>query len=79
MQAAYHLLITDRTKIDTGQKYSKFLQDNMTLVATKNIRDCDKELIFRAKYSTYIAKSKGPKLDSLVTPCFDVPQLQKNF
>jgi hypothetical protein len=49
----------------------------MTLVAAKNIKGFDKELIFRARYSTYSAKSKGPKLDSLATPSFDVPQLKK--
>ena len=48
-------------------------------MAAKNIRGSDKELIFRARYSTYSAKGKGSKLDSSVTPCFDVPQLQKQI
>ena len=43
------LLVTDRTKTDAGHKSSKSLQENMTLVATTNIRGSDKELIFRAR------------------------------
>jgi hypothetical protein len=47
--AANHLLITDRTKTDAGHKSSKFLQENMTLVAATNIRGSDQELIFTAR------------------------------
>jgi hypothetical protein len=49
----------------------------MTLVAATNIRGSDQNLISGARYRTYSVKSMGHKLDSLASPCFDVPLLQK--
>jgi len=45
--AAKHLIISDRTKFDTEQKYLKFLLEIMTLVSSQNTVGCDREFILR--------------------------------
>jgi hypothetical protein len=45
--AASHLIIWERTKFDTEQKYLKFGNQIMTLVSWKNTIGYDREFILR--------------------------------
>jgi hypothetical protein len=61
------------------QKSSKFLLEIKTLVSSVNIMGFDKLFIVGVRSFMYIIKSKGPRIDPWGTPCFTVPQFEKQF
>ena len=75
--AANHLIIWERTKYDTEQKSLKFLLKVMTLVSSANDIGSDTEFILRGRSFIYIMNNRGPRIDPWGTPCFIVPQLER--
>ena len=66
-------------KFDTEQKSSKFLLEIMTLVSSTNDVVPDVAFILRGMSLVYIMDNRGPRTDTWGTPCFNVPQSEKNF
>ena len=77
--AANHLIIRDRTKFYTEQISSKFLLEIMALVSPANNTGSHTEFILRGRSFMYIMNNRGPRIDPLGAPCFNVPQAQKKF
>ena len=66
-------------KFDTEQKSSKFLLEIMTLVSSTNDVVPDVAFILRGMSLVCIMDNRGPRTDTWGTPCFSVPQSEKNF
>jgi hypothetical protein len=74
-----NLLTLERTVFDIVEKSSKFLLEIITLVSSENTVGSDKLFIVGGRSFIYIKKSKGPKFDPWVTPCFTVPHFEEYF
>jgi len=77
--AAYHLIIRERTKFDTGQKYSTFLLEIMMLLSPENSTYSDIEFILRGRSFIYIMNNRDTRIDPWGTPCFNVTQAEKKL
>ena len=51
----------------------------MTLVSSANNNDSDTQFFLRGRSFIYIMNNRGPRIDPQRTPCFNVPQADKNF
>ena len=69
----------ERTKFDTEQKSSTFLLAIITLISPANNTYSDIEFILRGRSFKYIMSNRGARIDPCGTPCFNVPQAEKNF
>ena len=75
--ATNHLIVRERTKFNVEQKSSKFMLEIKILVSSANNIGFVTEFIQRGKSFKYTI-NRGPGIDPCVTPCFGVPQSQKN-
>jgi len=65
-------LLLDREICLTLQKSSNFLLQIMTLVSSASM-SYNKEVILSGRSFMYIMSSKDPRINALVTPCFNTP------
>jgi len=69
----------ETTTFHTEQKPLKFLHEIMTLASSGNNTSSDAELIVRGRSIIHIINNRGPTTDPWGTPCFNIPQSEKNF
>jgi len=72
-------MIRERTKFDTEWNSSTFLLEIMMLLLPANNTYSDIEFILRGRSFICIMKNRGTRIDPWGTPCFNVPQAEKNF
>jgi hypothetical protein len=76
--AENHLIICERSKFDSEQKYSDFLLELMTLVSSANNIVTYIEFVLRGRSFIYY-EQRGTRIDPWGTPCFIVLQSEIKF
>jgi len=77
--SANHLIIQERTKFDIEQKSSTFLLEIMRVLSPANNTYSDIEFILRGRSCICIINNRDTRIDCWGTPCFNVPQAEKNI